>query len=620
MASACGEPHSSKNVIPFWRQVADPGAVTDYVINYSYEGSGTQEDPYAVVFLPNDPRNPMRYTQARKWFITLMIGLSTLGVAMISSAYTGGIDQIMVEMQIDQEVAILGVSLFVFGFAIGPLIWAPLSEMYGRAIVFFISYMGLTAFNAGCAGAKNAQTLLILRFFAGSFGSSPLTNAGGVIADMFNASQRGIATSVFALMPFLGPILGPIIGGFLGMTKGWRWVEGFLAIFSGALWITCTLVVPETYAPVLLRKRAKRLSKITGKHYMSKTDIERGVVSIGQAMKASLGRPWVLLFREPIVLLLSIYLAIIYGTLYMMFEGFPIVFQIGRGWNPGVGGLAFIGILVGMLAAMGGNLIDNKRYARISDAHDGFAPPEARLPPCIVGGIALPIGLFWFAWTNYPSVHWIVPIIAGAPFGFGMVLVFLGVMNYLIDSYTIYAASVLAANSVMRSICGAAFPLFTTYMYQDLGNHWASSIPAFLAVACIPMPLIFYKYGFAIRRKCKYAAEAEAFMRKMQDRALDMANKELQAAPRDDDITYGNEENLKHEPRNGERSSSDLTLTAGEAHMMREESSQLKMTRTNSLSSHASRVRDEYEGNPYDIDRVHTNTSSRRSSHNLVTQ
>jgi hypothetical protein len=125
----------------------------------------------------------------------------------------------------------------------------------------------------------------------------------------------------------------------------------------------------------------------------------------------------------------------------------------------------------------------------------------------MIGSIALPVGLFWFAWTNYPSIHWSVSIIGTAPFGFGMVLVFLSIMNYLIDAYVIYAASVLAANSVLRSLFGAGFPLFTTYMYKNLGIHWASSIPAFLALACVPFPFLFYKYGEPIRMKRKYAAQ-----------------------------------------------------------------------------------------------------------------
>jgi len=222
------------------------------------------------------------------------------------------------------------------------------------------------------------------------------------------------------------------------------------------------------------------------------------------------------LFTEPIVFLLSLYMAIIYGTLYMMFAAFPIVYQEGRGWSAGVSGLAFCGVAVGMMGAVMYSLWDNKRYNATAAKYNNAAPPEVRLPPAILGSVCLPIGLFWFAWTNSPNIHWIVSIIATAPFGFGMVLVFLSVMNYLIDSYVLYAASVLAANSVLRSMFGAAFPLFTTYMYKNLGIHWASSIPAFLALVCVPFPFLFYKYGEPIRMKCKFAAEAARVLAQMR--------------------------------------------------------------------------------------------------------
>jgi hypothetical protein len=227
---------------------------------------------------------------------------------------------------------------------------------------------------------------------------------------------------------------GPIAGGFLGHAEGFRWLMGLMAIFMGVLWIACTFLCPETYAPILLRRRAKALSKQTGKVYMSKMDVGKPKLTFSQRLSIALLRPWVLLFKEPIVLLTAIYLAIIYGTLYLSFAAFPIVFQKGRGWSPGVGGLAFLGLLVGMLFAVTGNILDNKRYMKIVQKHHGMPPPEARLPSAIVGSVLLPIGLFWFAWTSDPSIHWIVPIIGSAFFGAGLVLVFLAIFNYLIDS------------------------------------------------------------------------------------------------------------------------------------------------------------------------------------------
>ncbi|KAG4031158.1 hypothetical protein MFRU_010g02830 [Monilinia fructicola] len=499
-----------------WELVFDQVHVTPEVLDYPYKGSGTERDPYVVEFIPDDRRNPMNFTMWKKWTITILLAFATLAVSFVSSAYTGGVDEILEMFNVGTEVVTLGVSLFVLGFAIGPLLWAPLSELYGRQVLFIGTYAMLTAFNAGAAGAQNIQTLLIMRFFAGAFGSSPLTNAGGVIADMFSASHRGVAMSVFAAAPFLGPAIGPIVGGFLGETEGWRWVEGLMAIFTGALWIIGGLTIPETYSPVILRRRANKMSSMTGKVYKSKIEVDYGSKSLSSEFKTALSRPWILLFTEPIVFLLSLYMAIIYGTLYMMFGAFPIVYQVERGWSAGIGGLAFCGVAVGMMFAVLYSLWDNKRYNATAARHNNAAPPEARLPTAIIGSICLPVGLFWFAWTNSPSVHWIVSIIATAPFGFGMVLVFLSIMNYLIDSYVLYAASVLAANSVLRSLFGAAFPLFTTYMYKSLGIHWASSIPAFLALACVPFPYLFYKYGEPVRMKCKFAAEAARVLAEMR--------------------------------------------------------------------------------------------------------
>lgn len=217
---------------------------------------------------------------------------------------------------------------------------------------------------------------------------------------------------------------------------------------------------------------------------------------------------------EPIVLVASLYIAVIYATIYMFMPGMTIVFNVDRGWNEGIGGLAFLGMAVGILFGGVYAIFDNKRYMRLFMAKTATA--ESRLPPAMIGSIALPIGMFAFAWTNYPSIHWSVCIILSAPFGFGCVLVVLPIVNYLIDSYTVYAASVLAASAILRSVLAAAFPLFTTQMYDNLGIHWASSVPAFLTLVCMPFPFVMYRYGAALRMKCKYTFEAAEIMKQMQ--------------------------------------------------------------------------------------------------------
>lgn len=508
----------------YWKLFVDHSFLTPDLLHVEFQGEGTQERPYVVEWTQNDARDPKKWSSRYKWMLVITVAIETLVVSFCSSVYSGGLRDVMQEFDVSEEVATLGLSFFVLGFALGPLLWAPLSELYGRQVVFVGTFVAFTAFNAGAAESKNIQSLLILRFFAGSFGSSPLTNAGGVTADLFDARERGQALSIFCLAPFLGPVLGPVAGGFLGENEGWRWIGRLMTMFSGTLLILGTIVVPETYAPFLLRKRASQLSNLTGKVYRTRDDIDRGPLTVGQIIQINLIRPWVLLFRELIVLTLSIYLAIIYGILYMLFGAFPIVYQQERGWSPGIGGLPFLAIAIGMVLAIAYSVfIEQPRYLRVVDACRGFAPPEARLPATIIGGCTFPVGLLWFAWTNSPSVPWEASVAAGIPFGFGIVLVFIGVLGYLIDAYTIFAASALAANSILRSLFGAAFPLFTKQMYSNLGIHWASSLAGFLALACLPFPVLFYKYGRQIRLKSKYSAEAEAFMVALRERMAAVA-------------------------------------------------------------------------------------------------
>ncbi|KUI64786.1 putative transporter mfs2 [Cytospora mali] len=556
---------SSKSHVSHFKIVFDQAGVTRDALEWRYPGEGTEEHPYAVDFLPCDPFNPQGWGPGKKWFITILSAVSTLAVTFVSSAFQGGLPYIIEEFHVSTELSILGISLFVVGFGVGPLLWAPASEFYGRQLLYFFTYMALVAFSAGTAGVQTFPGLVVLRFLAGAFGSSPLTNSGGVIADMFSQKDRGFATACFAAAPFMGPSLGPIVSGYLGEAEGWRWIEGLMAIFTGILWIVCTLLVPETYGPVLLRKRAAKLSKITGHVYVSKLDVAKQHRTMAQQFKIALSRPWILLFREPIVFLTSIYMAIVYGTLYMMFPAFPIVFEEYKGWGPGPSGLAFLGITVGMIFALLYALADSRRYMRISDMHNGMAPAEARLPMSIVGSILVPIGLFWFAWTTGNDIHWIVPIIGSAFFACGIVLTFLSLLNYLIDSYVVFAASVLASNAVLRSLFGAAFPLFTDQMYTNLGIHWAASVPAFLALACVPFPIAFYKYGPQIRARCKFAAEAAKLLEEMRghvvvedpDAAEDEAMEEVEQAERIEKLVKTMSRHSRAGPGRAESSAAD---------------------------------------------------------------
>ncbi|KAI5481709.1 hypothetical protein MNV49_002935 [Pseudohyphozyma bogoriensis] len=470
-----------------------------------YAGEGTEESPYAVKWLPGEPGNPQEWSSVRKYTIVASVAVSTLCVSFGSSVYAGGISDMIQYFHVSTEVITLGLSLYVLGFAVGPLLWAPFSELLGRRFIHIVTYSLFALFHIGAAAARNIETLLICRFFSGFFGSAPLTNSGGVIGDMFNANERALAMSCFAAAPFLGPVLGPIVGNFIGENTSWRWIFWVETIFSFVMYVIHALV-PETYAPVLLRWKADKLSKETGRVYMSEFDLKapKGETLVHK-IKINLTRPFILLFRETICSLFALYAAVVYGTLYLLFGAFDIVWVEVRGWSPGLAGLPFIGVGVGMGLAIVINVFVNKKYGRDAAAAGGSLPPEARLPVCALGGAMLPIGLFWFAWTCGPSVHWIVPCLAVIPFGCGMVLVFLAMMNYLVDTYLFFAASALAANSVLRSIFGAVFPLFTTQMFDRLGYHWALTLVAFLSLMLVPIPVLFYIYGERIRANSAFA-------------------------------------------------------------------------------------------------------------------
>ncbi|KAK0563185.1 hypothetical protein OC844_002328 [Tilletia horrida] len=504
------------------------------ILSHPYEGSGTVEDPYIVSWLPNDREDPMNTAEWYKWATTIMVSLVTLAVGIGSSAYSGAIQGIKEQFGGTEVQLTLGVSLWVLGFALGPLLWAPISETWGRRNTLLLTYFFLTLFNGVCICAPNLAALIVFRFLAGAFGSSPLTNSGGTIADIFPAAKRGLGMAVFCAAPFLGPSIGPIAGGFLAITKGWRSVMIFLTVLSGVLLLLAALLLPETYAPVLLRKRCARLEAATGKKYVALVDKGKNT-DFSHILRVSLIRPWQLIIYEPIVIMLSIYIAIVYGVLYSFFGAFPIVFQRGRGWNAGVGGLSFLGILVGMLFALVWIIFwDNPRYVKLEKKQNGgLVPPEARLIGSQIGGVLIVIGLAWFAGSDAPSVQFMVPIIASAPFGAGMVLVFLSTTNYLVDSYLIYASSVLAANSIIRSLFGMAFPLFTPAMYDALGIHGAPALAAGLAAVCVPFPFLLTKYGPAIRQRCRYAAEAA----KLQERIAAARRQAMEEAKKEQGAT-----------------------------------------------------------------------------------
>lgn len=301
--------------------------------------------------------------------------------------------------------------------------FAPLSEVIGRRPIYGSTLLIAVVFVIPGAVAKNITTLLITRAIDGIAISAPMTLVGGTLADLWRNEERGVPMAAFSAAPFIGPAIGPLVGGFLSDNLGWRWLYWIQLILLVVVWILISFTVPETYAPKLLARRAAKLRKdLDNSRYVTEQDLDLRPFS--QRMRLFLVRPFQLLFLEPIVLFISLYMSVLYGLLYMFFIAFPIVYQGGKGWSASSTGLMFIPIAIGVLLSACCAPMVNKHYLHLCQKHGGKPPAEARLIPMMISCWFVPTGLFIFAWTSDPSLHWIGPAVGGFPVGFGFLFLY----------------------------------------------------------------------------------------------------------------------------------------------------------------------------------------------------
>ncbi|KZO92337.1 MFS general substrate transporter [Calocera viscosa TUFC12733] len=466
-----------------------------------------KEDPFLVVWEEGDMGNPKNWNRGYRWYITVFGGLLTLNATFSSSAPSGVIPQLIEDFGMSSEIATLLIAIFVVGYCVGPLLWGPLSETYGRRPIFILAFVVYTIFQIACAVAPNTGALVAFRFLGGCFAAAPLTNAGALLADIWDADTRGKSMAFFTLAPFAGPALGPIVSGYMSVAGvGWRWLFWVLAIFAGVCTGLIILTLPETYGPILLSNKAKatRLSTGDSRYYSA---LERADTHWKARVSNILARPFKILFLEPMLIFITIYMSFVYGCIYLLFEAFPIVFTEGHGMNEGASGLMFLPLFLGgALGAFCYLLFFNPRYERFMKEYAPRpVPPERRLEMAMIGGPLFAIAFFWFGWTSYPSISYWAPLAAILPLGVGVVLIFLSLFNYIIDAYLMVAASALASSTVVRSAFGAGFPLFATQMFDKLNPRWASTLLGCIALLLIPIPYVLARYGSVLRRKSRYA-------------------------------------------------------------------------------------------------------------------
>ncbi|KAH9004583.1 major facilitator superfamily domain-containing protein [Lactarius hatsudake] len=449
-------------------------------------------DVISVEYEVGDKRDPINFSQERKWVMTLVACLFTGVSAAAASSYNFGFPSMTQDLHCTHFQATIGFSVFPLGFALTPLFTAPFSEEFGRRPLYLVSGVGFLAMHVLLASAKNINTAHSVQPAA--------TMVGGTIADIWQPKQRGLPMSLFALSAIGGTGLGPVGGAWIEANPHlqWRWIQWFQAIAAGVVLVAVVLLMRETRTSVVLTSIAKDLRKRTGnEQYMARIELERP--SLKSLLIISCTRPLYFLVTEPVVTSISLWVGFAWGVFYCMIESIVPIFSHVHNFNIGETGTVFVAAFLGSLLGFFSNLHQERVYQR-SVRERG---PEARLTWARFAGIMFPVGMFVYAWTSFSRVPWIAMTIGIVIFIWATFIIYLAAFTYLADCYGTYASSAIAAQSLSRNLLGMAFPLFTKQMFATLTYQWGNTLFGCIALMMVPLPWILFYYGPAIRARSK---------------------------------------------------------------------------------------------------------------------
>lgn len=421
--------------------------------------------------------------------------------------FTPGIAEIAEDLHTSPTAVIATTTGFVIMLGIGPLILAPLSEFFGRRNLYLTCFSIFALLQIPTALAPNIGFLIFVRSVAGFFGSVGIANGGGTISDMFVPSERAGVFGWYLLGPLLGPTLGPLFGGLIVQRLGWRYVFWVMTIVCCINTLAGYFFLRETYAPVILARMKQRFENQSHRDedgdatkYRFEGEDSR---PLRQKIAHHLSRP-PRIFAQPIVAVMSIYQALIFGTTYSIYTNMQDIYSGIYGFSTEKVGLLYLGPGLGFLFAVWFLVprIDNV-YKKLTATHDGKARPEFRLPLANIGALFIPTSLFWFAWSVEYKVHWFASIVPTFFYGIGQVMILNCTQNYYIDSFETYAASAIAAGAVFRSLVGGLVPLVAPQLFDKLGYGWGISVFGFISLVLAPAPILFFVYGEGIREKFK---------------------------------------------------------------------------------------------------------------------
>ncbi|KAL7813293.1 MFS general substrate transporter [Trichoderma gracile] len=452
----------------------------------------------------SDPEYPLNFKPSRKWLMTGLLSTIGLMTPFASSIIAPAITFIQEDFGEDSVTkAALPVSIFLLGYAVGPLILSPLSELYGRYVVITSASAFFCVWLIGCALAPSLSSLAFFRFLCGVGGSASQTVGGAIVGDLFSVHERGRALGVWMLGPILGPSLAPVIGGFVAETIGWRWANWITLVPAAFTVASMAVLNRETNHRFLIERKTAKLRKQLGRPELYSCYEEPGMAprSKRAVILGGITRPLRMLFQSATLFGISLYIAFAYGCLYLLFNTIPIVFEDQYGWSLGLTGLVYLALLIGyILGLVIFFSMSDKTVVRMTKANGGAYEPEMRLPVCIYFAWLLPISFFWYGWSSERGACWVIPVLGLVVFGVGFECIWLPCQAFVVDAYPRYSASALAAFSVMRSVVAAFLPLAGPQMYHALGIGWGNTVLGLIAVGLVPVPFLIYRFGKRIRK------------------------------------------------------------------------------------------------------------------------
>ncbi|ETS83258.1 hypothetical protein PFICI_05134 [Pestalotiopsis fici W106-1] len=463
-------------------------------------------------YYTDDPENPHNWTNLRRAMVTVLICIYTFVVYTSSAIYTTSESGVMAEFGVNDTQAALGLALFVLGYGIGPLLFSPLSELpsVGRNPVYTWTMFLFVIVSIPAAVATNYPGLMVLRFLQGLFGSPCLANGAASLADMYSMMAVPYALIAWVSAAYCGPALGPLLSGFSVPVMGWRWSLLEVLWASVPVFLAMFLFLPETSTPTLLRQRAQRLRKITGDaRFMSQSEIEQRNLDKRAVLIDALIKPLEITIKDPAILFVQVYSAIIYGIYYSFFEVFPLVYPVYYGMGPGQIGLVFLCILVACLIGVAIYIAYLYFYLNPRIAAHGFPVQESRLTPALLAAFGPTVGLFIFAWTARPDVHWLAPTVGITVYGATVFVIMQCIFVYVPLSYPQYAASLFAGNDFFRSALAFASILFAKPMFAHLGVARGTTLLAGLSIIGIIGIWVLYFIGARLRSMSKFAVSAD---------------------------------------------------------------------------------------------------------------